>query len=80
MELPGLKYSTLANTVQGKSLVILLSRIKGVLPIVSRILFNHMVGALFEPKVGKGGLWLKTKTLNNCISVFANGLSASYPT
>jgi len=37
--LPGLKYSTFASTSQGKSLVILLSRTKGVLPMVSKMLF-----------------------------------------
>src|SRR6185312_1629486 len=38
-EFPGLKYSTLANTVQGNSRVSLFNRISGVCPIVSRILF-----------------------------------------
>ena len=42
IELPGLKYSTLAKTVQGSCFVILLSFIKGVLPIVSRILLSHI--------------------------------------
>ena len=41
--LPGLKYSTFAKTVHGKSFVILFNFIKGVLPIVSSMLFNHII-------------------------------------
>ncbi len=42
IELPGLKYSTFAKIVQGKSLVILFNLIRGVLPIVSKMLLSHI--------------------------------------
>ena len=42
-ELPGLKNSTLANTVASIPLVILLSLTRGVFPIVSRIFFAYCI-------------------------------------
>jgi len=54
MELPGLKYSTFAKTVQGKSLVILFNLISGVLPIVSKILFFHINFYLVQDKKNRG--------------------------
>ena len=39
---PGLVVSIFAKTIQGKSLTILFSFTKGVLPMVSKILFFHM--------------------------------------